>query len=736
MAEKKKREEVQLAPSSSGSVMSMPSAIVAILVAFALGALVGNVIGRNSSAEGEEIAMADRDHGGRGGEGAGAAPAGDGSDQTRYRIDVSDQMPQRGPDNALVTIVMWSDYQCPFCSRVEPTLARITEQFRDQVRIVWRDQPLPFHQNAMPAAEAAREAYAQGGDQKFWQMHDLLFENQQNLTRETLDRLAQQVGLDMTRYRAAMDGHTHQATIRADSEAGNRIGANGTPAFFINGRELMGAQPFEEFQRVINEEIAHANEMLRNGTPRAQLFQAIVRNGRTQAAAPEGQGAAQKAAPPARPQPDPRAVYKVPVGNSPVLGAADALVTVVVFSDFECPFCARVEPTLASLRERYGRDIRFVWKHMPLPFHQKAVPASEAAQEAMAQQGHAGFWRFHDALFVENRPNDILERPSLERIAQAQGLNMARFRAALDNHTHQAFIEADKTLARRSLPTARRTSSSTASASSARSRSRRFTAARRSRDHRSASARRRWHAARARVRGDHWQRRDRARVPGWRRRRRGSPGSRVPIRTALHGRAEPPRALPRRRQRARRDRALQRLPVPLLLAREPLARRSGSTYGDRVKIVWRDYPLPFHQNAMPAAQAAREAMAQQGNAGYWRFHDAIFAEQAQLSGEGGSRVPRAHRAGAGREHGPVPCSPRQQRAPGGRAGGHGRRARGWRADRHAVVLHQRPPPPGCAADRRVHRGDRPCARRGSGASGRGAPRGALIPPSPLGPRGR
>jgi len=229
MAEKKKREEVQLAPANAPSMMSMPSAIVAILVAFALGALVGNVIGRNSTAEGEEIAMADRDREG----GAGAAPAaaaGDGSDQARYRIEVADTMPQRGPDNALVTIVMWSDYQCPFCSRVEPTLTRITEQFRDQVRIVWRDQPLPFHQNAMPAAEAAREAYAQGGDQKFWQMHDAMFENQQDLSRATLDRLAGQIGLDMTRYRAAMDGHTHQATNRPDSDAGNPIGATGSPA--------------------------------------------------------------------------------------------------------------------------------------------------------------------------------------------------------------------------------------------------------------------------------------------------------------------------------------------------------------------------------------------------------------------------------------------------------------------------------------------------------------------------
>jgi protein-disulfide isomerase len=632
MAEKKKREEVQLAPSSSGSVMSMPSAIVAILVAFALGALVGNVIGRNSSAEGEEIAMADRDRGGREGEGAGAAPAGDGSDQTRYRIEVSDQMPQRGPDNALVTIVMWSDYQCPFCSRVEPTLARITEQFRDQVRIVWRDQPLPFHQNAMPAAEAAREAYAQGGDQKFWQMHGLLFENQQNLTRETLDRLAQQVGLDMTRYRAAMDGHTHQAAIRADSEAGNRIGANGTPAFFINGRELMGAQPFEEFQRVINEEIAHANEMLRNGTPRAQLFQAIVRNGRTQAAAPEGQGAAQKAAPPARPQPDPRAVYRVPVGESPQQGPADALVTIVIFSDYQCPFCSRVEPTLASLRESYGNDLRLVWKNNPLPFHSNAMPAAEASAEVFAQRGAAAFWQYHDILFQNQQ---ALAREDLERYAgQIQGIDMARFRAALDNHTHQASIEADQALARQLG------ASGTPSF---------FINGRNLRGAQPVEA--------FRTLVDEVLGQARERVSS------GTPRARVYEATIADGATQPVMlpapagAAAAPAQPAEDPNRVYNIPVaanaptqgpanapvtiqifsdfqcPFCSRVNPTLEQVMERYEGRVRLVWRDYPLPFHPNAMPAAQAAREIFQQRGAAAFWQYHALLFENQRELTRE-------------------------------------------------------------------------------------------------------
>lgn len=635
MAEKKKREEVQLAPASTGSVMSMPSAIVAILVAFALGALVGNVIGRNNSADGEEIAMADGHRGGRrgaAGEGAGAAPSGDGSDQTRYRIEVTDDMPQRGPDNALVTIVMWSDYQCPFCSRVEPTLARITDTFRDQVRIVWRDQPLPFHQNATPAAEAAREAYAQGGDAKFWQMHGLLFENQQNLTRETLDRLAGQAGLDMNRYRAAMDGHTHQAAIRADSEAGNRIGANGTPAFYINGRELMGAQPFEEFQRVINEEIAHANEMLRNGTPRAQLFQAIVRNGRTSAAPPAAAPDA-PAQPPARPQPDPRAVYRVPVGTSPQQGPADALVTVVIFSEYQCPFCARVEPTIHALREQYGNDLRLVWKNNPLPFHSNAMPAAEASMEVFAQRGANAFWQYHDVLF-ENQ--QALSREDLERYAgQIQGLDMARFRAALDNHTHQAAIEADQALARQLG------ASGTPSF---------FINGRNLRGAQPLEA--------FRTLVDEVLGQARERVSG------GTPRARLYDAVIADGAtqqvmlpAAPGAAAPAAAQPTEDPNRVYQIAVPANSPTQgpanapvtiqifsdfqcPFCSRVNPTleqvmerYAGRVRLVWRDYPLPFHPNAMPAAIAAREIFEQRGAAAFWQYHAALFENQRDLTRE-------------------------------------------------------------------------------------------------------
>ncbi|MCZ7687402.1 MAG: thioredoxin domain-containing protein [Sandaracinaceae bacterium] len=167
--------------------------------------------------------------------------------------------PSRGPATARVTVQIFSDFQCPFCGRVRPTIDQLVERYPRDVRIVWRNYPLPFHTSAEPAAEAAMEVYAQQGDAAFWRYHDLLFENQRNLSRADLERYAAQIGgVDMARFRRALDAHTHRPGIQADMSAVQTAGARiGTPSFFINGRLLQGAQPFAAFdaavQRALNE---------------------------------------------------------------------------------------------------------------------------------------------------------------------------------------------------------------------------------------------------------------------------------------------------------------------------------------------------------------------------------------------------------------------------------------------------------------------------------------------------
>src|SRR5205814_1960222 len=182
------------------------------------------------------------------------------ADTKIYAVNAGDS-PSKGPKGAPLQVIIFSDFQCPFCSRVEPTLSQMEKEYQGKVRFVWKNYPLPFHNNAEPAAEAAMAANAQG---KFWQMHDKMFANQQGLDRASLDKYAEEIGLNMGKYKAAMDGHAYKSQIEADSKRGNEVGANGTPAFFINGIPLSGAQPFESFKTVIDKEMARADGLLKS----------------------------------------------------------------------------------------------------------------------------------------------------------------------------------------------------------------------------------------------------------------------------------------------------------------------------------------------------------------------------------------------------------------------------------------------------------------------------------------
>lgn len=158
-----------------------------------------------------------------------------------------------GPANAPVTIVEFSDFQCPFCQRSETAVKEVRQKYGDKVRLVYRDFPLPMHQNAMIAAEAARCAADQG---KFWQYHDALFADQTKLTSAGLKATAGKLGLDQKQFDQCLDQNKHLAAIEGDIAAGKQAGVTGTPAFFINGRPVNGAQPASSYEQVIDEELA------------------------------------------------------------------------------------------------------------------------------------------------------------------------------------------------------------------------------------------------------------------------------------------------------------------------------------------------------------------------------------------------------------------------------------------------------------------------------------------------
>lgn len=164
--------------------------------------------------------------------------------------------PTLGAKDAPVTIVEFTDLQCPYCKATEATLKQLRDKYGDKIRIVHMDYPLPFHQHAMDAANAARCANEQD---KFWQYREALFANQAKLAPADLKATAKSLGMNTAKFDACLDSGKYTAQIKADQAAGEKVGVDGTPAFFIDGRQLTGAQPLPKFQELIDDELANGN---------------------------------------------------------------------------------------------------------------------------------------------------------------------------------------------------------------------------------------------------------------------------------------------------------------------------------------------------------------------------------------------------------------------------------------------------------------------------------------------
>jgi protein-disulfide isomerase len=177
----------------------------------------------------------------------------------RPRVVVEAKGPSRGPDNARVTVVEFSDFQCGFCLRAKDTVDEVIQAYAGKVRLVFRQYPQQSHRTAAgepltpKAAEAALCANEQG---RFWEYHDVLFKNQQRLEVAHLKEHAASLGLDAPKFGACLDGGKYAAAVREDSVAARKAGATGTPFFFINGIPLGGAKPIGDFKKLIDQELS------------------------------------------------------------------------------------------------------------------------------------------------------------------------------------------------------------------------------------------------------------------------------------------------------------------------------------------------------------------------------------------------------------------------------------------------------------------------------------------------
>jgi len=356
-------------------------------------------------------------------------------DATVYHLPIGDE-PSMGASNALVTIAIVSEFQCPYCKRVQSTLKTLMESpYGPDLRLVFFHNPLAFHQEAMGAAMAAEAARLQG---QFWPMHDLLFENQSRLSPELYLQLAEQLGLDLAGFKASLSSAKLRGRIKAQQKQVVALGARGTPSFFLNGRKMSGAQPYGHFEAAVKEALGRALVDLRYGGQPEGLYDRLVADGERREV--------EKVPPPRRrPPPEPTGPMEIDhrVGAM-AIGAEAPQVTIVAFSDFQCPFCVRGAKVMEQVLRAYPSRVQLVFRHLPLSFHPHAELAARAA-EAAGVQGQ--FWPMHDLLFEHSRTLD--PETIAQLAAKVPGLNVEQWRMDLKSPSVRKKIEMDRAEAAR-----------------------------------------------------------------------------------------------------------------------------------------------------------------------------------------------------------------------------------------------------------------------------------------------
>jgi len=306
---------------------------------------------------------------------------------------------------ATVSVVVYSDFQCPFCARFAGPLREAQAKGAGGSKIDLQFKHFPItaiHPAAQLAHQAALAAKAQG---KFWEMHDLLFSNQRQAQRADLLGYAKTLGLDLARFERDMDSEAIKKVIAADVAEGTRLGISGTPTFFVNGKPFVGSQSL------------------------AQL-EAIVAASKQPAAPPS---AIRAAAQPA----------STAVGTANVASAADtnvpASVDLVLYSDFQCPFCQQFSGPFRDLQTKGadGTKVNVQFKNFPLSIHPNAQLAHQAAMAAKAQ---GKFWEMHDLLFANQQR---AQRADLISYAKTLGLDVVQFEKDMDSDAVKRAIAAD-----------------------------------------------------------------------------------------------------------------------------------------------------------------------------------------------------------------------------------------------------------------------------------------------------
>ncbi|MBO4710800.1 thioredoxin domain-containing protein [bacterium] len=353
--------------------------------------------------------------------------------QDVYKVEIPAHAPVWGADDALVTLVLFDDFECPFCSRLYGTYEQLKQDYEGKIRIAFVNLPLGFHKKAKDAAYLAAAAHKQG---KFWEVYSFLFTKQKEWNRvpdftEWLETNKADIPADWETLKKDMEDKATTKIVEEDIKTATALGLRGTPASFVNGRFISGALPIESFKKVIDEELKKAEG---KGLKGDALYREIIKEGKPAIAKANGNKAEKE---------DPNKVYQIKLsGKEAVKGAKNPKVTIIEFSDFQCPFCSKAFATVESVAGKYKNDVKVVYKNLPLDFHKEAKPAALFARAVKNLYGDEKFFQIASILYAKQNEWNSNSEEKFAAYAKEIGADWAKVKAeAAKPETEEAVSE-------------------------------------------------------------------------------------------------------------------------------------------------------------------------------------------------------------------------------------------------------------------------------------------------------
>jgi len=333
-----------------------------------------------------------------------------------WRVTIDPADGRKGPDTALVKVVVFGAFGNQETVDFAPTLNDVVKTFGDKVQIRFKHKVIPApHPDAQMASEASLACQAQG---KFWPFFTAAIKSTA-ISRSAVEEAAKAAGCDVGKMNADLASGKWRGQALKDSLLANEVAAHSYPNIMVNGVRLAAPKTWDRLKPLIEEQLKKAEAAAKSGTPAAKIYEDAVKGGKffEQTAGP---------------------ALKVVTQGSPMLGSASAKVEVQVWEDFQCPFCSKIAPSLKEFQKRFPNDVRIVYKHMPLTdIHDHAQQAAEASMAAAAQ---GKFWEYHDILYANQ---SALDSNNLESYAQQAGLDVAKFKADMAKGVGRDIISRD-----------------------------------------------------------------------------------------------------------------------------------------------------------------------------------------------------------------------------------------------------------------------------------------------------